>query len=365
MTERRLTSPPFFSITIPQHNRTSFLLKVFESLAAQTFTSFEICISDDCSNDGREGELLDWLDRSGLAYVYERRPTNVRYDGNLRAAITLAEGEYVFLLGNDDPLASVDVLERLHAAITTAPNPAVVFTDFQEYESGVVTRRTLGTGVRGAGPDVAVSAYRQFSFVSGILLHTARAHALVTTRWDGSEMYQMFIGTRMISSGGHILDVPLVSVLKDLRLPEERVDSYQKPRPVLGRGIPEQRLPVRHLAALVIDAIRPEAGARVSRLGTSVMLQHYGVLYPFWLLEYRRVQTWRYAAGVARGMRPGASFDSVPLSPWLWLVARGVYTVSTVFGLLAPVGMLRWLSRPAHWFARVSSRRKTTERTAR
>ncbi|MDB9482187.1 glycosyltransferase, partial [Dolichospermum circinale CS-537/05] len=41
---------PFFSICIPQYNRTSFLIEACKVLAQQTFKNFEVCISDDQSN---------------------------------------------------------------------------------------------------------------------------------------------------------------------------------------------------------------------------------------------------------------------------------------------------------------------------
>src|SRR5438067_1165981 len=74
---------PVFSICIPQFNRTSFLIEACKSLVAQSFSSFEICISDDCSTDGREAELASFLLSSGLDFTYARQARNRRYDGNL------------------------------------------------------------------------------------------------------------------------------------------------------------------------------------------------------------------------------------------------------------------------------------------
>jgi len=103
-TNRPAGLQPFFSICVPQHNRTDFLILACESLARQIFNDFEICISDDCSSDGKELELLGWLRRSGLTYVYARTISNLGYDGNLRNVIGLSAGRYLFLMGNDDGL---------------------------------------------------------------------------------------------------------------------------------------------------------------------------------------------------------------------------------------------------------------------
>src|SRR5271154_6077851 len=93
---------PFFSICIPQYNRTEFLMKACRSLSCQDFDKFEICISDDCSTDSKEVTLLEYLRNSGLLYVYVKTEHNLRFDGNLRNAIALSLGEYLVLMGNDD-----------------------------------------------------------------------------------------------------------------------------------------------------------------------------------------------------------------------------------------------------------------------
>src|SRR5271154_4674407 len=112
---------PFFSICIPQYNRTSFLIEACRILENQTFRDFEICISDDCSPDGRGEELQAFLRASGLRFVYRLQETNVRYDANLRSALALASGQYCLLMGNDDCLASPQTLEQFHAALARHP----------------------------------------------------------------------------------------------------------------------------------------------------------------------------------------------------------------------------------------------------
>ena len=47
-----------------------------------------------------------------------------------------------------------------------------------------------------------------------------------TDKWDGSEMYQMFIGTRIIAQGGRLLGLADITVGKNVQVPGEEVDSY-------------------------------------------------------------------------------------------------------------------------------------------
>jgi glycosyltransferase involved in cell wall biosynthesis len=343
---------PFFSICIPQFNRTPFLIAACRSLADQRFRDFEVCISDDCSTDGREAEVIEFLERSGLAFVYRKRESNGRYDANLRSALGLATGTYSVLLGNDDALAGPLVLDHLHAALQSAPETGVAFTNFEEGATGRIVRRARATRLGGSGPAVAASRFRRFSFVSGIILKTAAAQAEATAKWDGSEMYQMFLGSRLIAAGAPVLDIDVVAVRKDTRIAGESVDSYARKSQPVARGIPAQAIPLVQHARLVADAMAPYPGGRRSRVLLSVAVQVLGFLYPYWLLEYRRVHSWRFAAGVARAMRPSRSLADVGLSWPARGAALAVFSVATVAGLVLPVRLLGVLHAPARRLAR-------------
>lgn len=350
--ERRSVRAPQYSVCIPQHNRTSFVIEVCRSLAAQQFRDFELCISDDCSTDGRQQDLLDYLETSGLSFVYRRLERNGRYDVNLRSAIELASGEYCFLLGNDDVLKDAETLKQLHTAIELHSRPAVVFTNFEDFATGTVTRRVKSTRPIGSGPSAAVGCFRKFSFVSGVLLHRASAQRIATERWDGSEMYQMFVGCRLIAEGGLLLEVDQVTVRKDLQLVGEAVNSYATEDRRPERGIPRQRIPLVQTARLVLDAVSPYLRRQRLRLVLSVLIQYFGFLYPYWLFEYRRVQSWRYAAGVARAMRPRHSLADAEVSALERACASMTYGVATVIGFVLPLWLVRGLHPPARRLAR-------------
>lgn len=334
--ERRAPRTPFFSICVPQYNRTSFLIAACQSLAAQTFTDFEVCISDDCSTDGRVHELTRFLSDSTLSFAYRRQPANVRYDANLRTAIALASGRYAFLLGNDDALASTSVLARLHDLLC-ATDASVVITNYSDFSSGHVFRRVTRTGVIGSGASVAMSAFRNFSFVSGVVLRTTSAQQLETARWDGSEMYQMYLGTRMVATGSALLYVDEVMVRKDIAIAGETIDSYAA-RPRLEHcPIVERRLPLADIGRLAADAVEPAQEPRVHRKSVErIFRQLYSFTFPFWIVEYRRVQTWRYAVGVCLGLRPRNSLAGLNLSWSARLRLSLLYWTTGTLALLVP-----------------------------
>ena len=327
---------PLFSICIPQFNRTPFLIAACRALERQTFRDFEVCISDDCSTDGGADELRRYLESSGLRAIYRRQERNLRYDGNLRQAISLASGQFCLLMGNDDCLASPSTLEHLRGLIAGKPNVGVVISNYEMFTGGKMFRRARQTGIAGSGPAQAVRCFRNFSFVSGILLRRDRAQANATDRWDGSEMYQMYLGCRILSEGLELQEVEEVTVRCGIDLPGESVDSYAA-RPVL-RPCPvvERRLPLVEMGRLVSDAIA--SGPRVpGKLDLWVFLQILAFPYGFWLLEYRRVQSWRYALGVCLGMRPHNLLGDLKFRLPYRLLIDAAYAGMSLAGLVTPL----------------------------
>jgi len=335
---------PLFSVCIPQYNRTSFVLEACRSLAGQTFRDFELCISDDCSSDGRERELLSFLEASGMAFVYRRQAENGRYDRNLRAAIALARGRYCVLLGNDDRLADPETLEHLRGGLSSAGQVGVAVGNYEDCATARLFVRAPRSGVIGSGPSVAVRQYRNFSFLSGIVLDTARAQAHATDRWDGSEMYQVFVACRIIAEGLPLLGVTRVTVRKGIQLPGERVDSYARPVSGEDRQIRERRLPLVDLGRVVVDAVAPYVPLEErSHLAEGVLLQLLCFPYPYWVVEYRRVRSWKYAVGVCLGMRVKNIGEGFRFTRWRRLRLGAAYWLSTVVGLLVPVALFRGL----------------------
>jgi hypothetical protein len=269
--------------------------------------------------------------------VYRRQEKNLRYDGNLRSAIALATGKYCLLMGNDDCLANERTLERLHELLCMHSEVGVVITNYADYDGGAASRRVHATRVVPSSPGIAAASFRNFAFVSGVILDRERAVAHATADWDGSEMYQMYLGSRILAEGRPLLEVADVMVRRGISITGESVDSYAaKPR-VNPCPIEERRIPLVQMGRLVYDAIRPFAWGRSASVGLRVFLQILLFTYPFWILEYRRVQSWRYSAGICLGMRPKNLLASIRL-PWRYeTVLRLVYSLVTCVGLLFPV----------------------------
>jgi glycosyltransferase involved in cell wall biosynthesis len=94
------------SLCIPTYNRGKFL-DISLSRIKEQFKNItdcvELIVSDNCSTDNTSEIVQKYMDE-GLAIRYVKNPTNLGVDGNLVQCFRMAQGEYVWLPGDDDYL---------------------------------------------------------------------------------------------------------------------------------------------------------------------------------------------------------------------------------------------------------------------
>ena len=106
----------FFSICIPTYNRAEYLNQCLASLRnlGAMNKNIEICISDNGSEDDTNLIVEKW--KSELNIVYHRFDKNQGIPLNFLKVVSLAKGDYVWLLGDDDivvPNAVSTIIETL------------------------------------------------------------------------------------------------------------------------------------------------------------------------------------------------------------------------------------------------------------
>jgi glycosyltransferase involved in cell wall biosynthesis len=106
---------PEVSICIHAYNQTAYLEILFESIARQTFTGYEIILSDDSSTP----DVKKLADASGFGdkMKYYRNVPSLGSPANWNAAIEKASGEYIKIMHHDDALNSPTALEEMMACI--------------------------------------------------------------------------------------------------------------------------------------------------------------------------------------------------------------------------------------------------------
>lgn len=116
------------SIGIPTYNRPQFLRQALESCRRQSYTDFEIIVSDDSTDDACEAVASTFAeDNPSVSITYARNMSRLGQAGNVNQLFRMAQGEF-FVLLHDDDLFLESALEHLVNAMKRRyPLPAVVY----------------------------------------------------------------------------------------------------------------------------------------------------------------------------------------------------------------------------------------------
>jgi glycosyltransferase involved in cell wall biosynthesis len=110
---------PLVSVVMPTYNTPEkFLREAIESVRAQTYDRWELCIADDCSTDAHVRHVLAEYAQADPRIKVARREENGHISRASNSALELAGGEWIALLDHDDLLAPhalfcvVDIVNR-------------------------------------------------------------------------------------------------------------------------------------------------------------------------------------------------------------------------------------------------------------
>ena len=113
--------PPRISIVIPVYDREVYLAEAVDTVLAQTFTDWELVISDDGSTDGTPEVARRYADVDARIRVVSHTNGGVAIARNRGLAATNPTSELVILLDSDD-LWEPDALETLVNALEAHPD---------------------------------------------------------------------------------------------------------------------------------------------------------------------------------------------------------------------------------------------------
>jgi glycosyltransferase involved in cell wall biosynthesis len=134
---------PRVTVGIPVYNGEEYLRQLLDSLLAQSYTDFEIVISDNCSTDTTEEICREYAARDSRIR-YHRCEVNRGASWNFNRVVELARGEYFKWTPADDEYepqyleACVSVLEREPSVVLCYPRTVMIDEQSQplEYYSG-------------------------------------------------------------------------------------------------------------------------------------------------------------------------------------------------------------------------------------
>jgi glycosyltransferase involved in cell wall biosynthesis len=334
------------SVCIPHYNRYKYLIAGLESISNQDYPQVEVIISDDCSTDDSSHVIPKYLaaleSRCPIRFYYIRQQKNLGYDGNVRASLAAASGDYLFLLGNDDALAKNDTLSTLAVILEKLDCPDVAFTNYYPYgKPDQVSPRAQKTCVIGSGAEVAVRTFRSFSFVSGVVFKRSMVRKYDTSAYDGSIYIQIYLASRIVAAGGTLASIAETMVANNVRISGEVANSYLDVLERDNHKFMRKTGGLDQVGRVACDAILPfvsmhERGRYLGYVYSQILFFSYS----YWLYDYRKNGVSRAACNLALGCFPSNLIKGRDVSLLVRVRLLALYGIATAGGLLLPIRLL-------------------------
>ncbi len=130
-----LARTPLISIVVPVYNTpASCLTEMIESVLAQVYPHWELCIADDASTAPHVREILDAYAQRDARVRVLHRPQNGHICAASNSALELATGEFVALLDHDDLLAP-HALAMVVKYLNDHPRARLLYSDEDKISS--------------------------------------------------------------------------------------------------------------------------------------------------------------------------------------------------------------------------------------
>lgn len=140
---------PHVSIGLPVYNGENYLQEALDSLLEQTYTDFEIIISDNASTD-RTAEICESFAVRDPRIRYFRNKENLGAGRNYNRVFELARGDYFKWAAHDD-LCSPEFLEQCVAVLDRDPSVILCYPRSKGIDGdGIVTKKIE------ADPDISM-----------------------------------------------------------------------------------------------------------------------------------------------------------------------------------------------------------------
>lgn len=122
-------NPPLISVLLPVYNTPKkYLTEVLDSVLAQSYPFWELCVADDCSTDPTVRRVLEKYSSEDDRIRLQFRRENGHIAACSNSALELVTGEYFALLDHDDVL-SPEALFQVACAILQEPDADVFYSD--------------------------------------------------------------------------------------------------------------------------------------------------------------------------------------------------------------------------------------------
>lgn len=176
---------PEVSICLTTYNRGNVLSETIESILTQTFSDFELIISDDNSPDNTR-EICEAYSAKDARVKYFRNKSNLKMPGNLNNAISKATGKYVANL-HDGDIYQPQLIQKWKETLDQYPEALFVF-------NGYIIETTKGGSIKYVHPEFKPINSGRVLMEYHVANFSAAPWGTVMARREAYSKYGMFNG---------------------------------------------------------------------------------------------------------------------------------------------------------------------------
>lgn len=127
--EHKFRESPLISVVVPAYRTPEkFLCQMLDSMRAQTYANWELCIANGSPDDRNMQAVLEEYAKKDSRIRYKNLKDNLGIAENTNEAFSMASGEFVGLMDHDDLLAP-NALYEIVSALEKNKEADVVYTD--------------------------------------------------------------------------------------------------------------------------------------------------------------------------------------------------------------------------------------------
>jgi len=184
----RLVDRPPISVLMPVYNTPINLLReAIESVRAQIYDNWELCIADDCSPEPQIRALLDEYAKGDPRIKVVFRSENGHISEATNSAFTLATGDWIALLDHDDILRS-NALAEVALELAAHPDAQLIYSDEDKIDAN---GRRFDAHFK---PDFSRELFRSQNYLNHLTVHRAsniRSVGGWRKGYEGSQDYDL------------------------------------------------------------------------------------------------------------------------------------------------------------------------------
>ncbi len=211
-----MSNKPLVSICVLSYNRVSELQRCLKSIDACDINTIEIVISEDCSPKKKaiNNMVVEFTSDTKYEVNYNSNVKNVGFDRNIGRLISLAKGEFIILITDDDMFVkgSIDkVLLELKKE-----DLSVGFTPYIDIKTNKVERQYPGSFILPQGMESVERNLFNAILVSGLIFKREKVVTYDFERFKDLIYSQVYLFSQvLLNNTGFYIDVPLVLCVGD------------------------------------------------------------------------------------------------------------------------------------------------------